>query len=155
MKVTNRVVKISRKDVWNLDYTLARIIHPALIKLKKNKHGSCIVDNEDVPEELRNHNSGFDNDETVHDRWNWALDEMIWAFAQILKPEDFHHHSDNMTLVFTPKADKPKYSEMHINDQVDPNKPKYWYDKESALEYDKRIANGLILFGKYYRGLWD
>ena len=29
------------------------------------------------------------------------------------------------------------------------------YDTEAHDEHDERIANGLRLFGKYYRNLWD
>lgn len=28
-------------------------------------------------------------------------------------------------------------------------------DRETQINYSNRITNGLILFGKYYRGLWD
>jgi hypothetical protein len=29
------------------------------------------------------------------------------------------------------------------------------FDSEGYMKHDKRISNGLVLFGKYYRGLWD
>ena len=32
-------IHIDNFDCWSLDYTLARIIHPALIRLKETKHG--------------------------------------------------------------------------------------------------------------------
>ena len=32
-------IHIDDFDVWSLDYTLACIIHPALIRLKETKHG--------------------------------------------------------------------------------------------------------------------
>jgi len=46
-------VKIDRWDTWSMDHTLAKIILPMLKQLKDTKHGSAIVDLEDVPEELR------------------------------------------------------------------------------------------------------
>ena len=46
-------IVIDDYDVWNLDCTLALIIVPALKLLKKKKQGAPVVDNEDVPENLR------------------------------------------------------------------------------------------------------
>jgi hypothetical protein len=36
-----------------MDHTLSHIVLPMLKQLKKDKHGSPLVDDEDVPEELR------------------------------------------------------------------------------------------------------
>ena len=46
-------VKIDRYDTWSMDHTLADIILPMLKQLRDTKHGSPMVDVEDVPEELR------------------------------------------------------------------------------------------------------
>ena len=46
-------VTIDNYDLWNLDNTLAYIIHPALVKLKEIKNGAPKVDDEDVPEHLK------------------------------------------------------------------------------------------------------
>jgi len=82
-------VKIHNYDVWSLDHTLAQIIVPALQKLKKQKHGTPYVDFEDAPdhllpddleEALRKMNYDGTTDEFFHDRWDWALGEMIFAF---------------------------------------------------------------------------
>lgn len=71
---------IDEYDVWSLDDTLRPIIYKSLLKLKEVKHGSPFVDNIDVPFKLRNFNSR-ENDKTVHDRWDYVLDEMIFAFS--------------------------------------------------------------------------
>jgi hypothetical protein len=78
-------VRIDDHDLWSMDYTLSLIIHPMLVKLKEDKNGSPFVDDEDVPEHLRSANvppkeNDWDTDDLVHDRWDWVLDEMIWAF---------------------------------------------------------------------------
>jgi hypothetical protein len=83
-----------------MDYTLAPIILPMLKQLRDTKQGSAMVDNEDLPEHLhmvnktRNETQQFDlfaDDAYDSDvwalykpRWNWVLDEMIWAFEQIV-----------------------------------------------------------------------
>ena len=79
-------------DVWNLDHTLALIIVPALKVLKKKKQGAPFVKNEDVPkhlraadEEMKINDAGGDTDKHYFDRWDWVIDEMIWAFQQKLE----------------------------------------------------------------------
>lgn len=78
-------IKIDRYDTWSMDYTLAHIIHPMLVQLKETQQGSPWVDDEDVPEHLRSiaappKENEWDTDELFFDRWEWVLDEMIWAF---------------------------------------------------------------------------
>jgi len=86
-------VKIDPFDTWNMDYTLALIIHPMLIQLKENAHGAPRVDDEDVPDELKSTASTepkkheWEPDSTWHSRWDWVLDEMIWAFETHLDDE--------------------------------------------------------------------
>ena len=31
----------------------------------------------------------------------------------------------------------------------------YVYDRDGHKKHEERIDNGILLFGKYYRGLWD
>lgn len=78
-------VEIHDHDVWNLDYTLALIILPCLRKIKDEKSGGPLVENNDVPEHLK---KDVDTAATVDDnwfaRWDYVLDEMIWTFEKIL-----------------------------------------------------------------------
>ena len=74
-------------DSWNADHTIALIAAPLLQQLKLNKHGSGMVDDEDVPEEFRSTSAPpketeWDTDANWHKRWEWALDEMIWALTE-------------------------------------------------------------------------
>lgn len=80
-------VRIDRQDTWSMDHTLAPIILPMLVQLKETKHGAPFVDYEDVPEELRPEPEWYEkyskNGETDPDffkRWDWVMDEMIYAF---------------------------------------------------------------------------
>ena len=82
-------IKIHKYDTWSMDHTLAPIILPMLVQLKATKHGAPFVDNEDVPEELQatkeqidEYNKGGDAVPNHFERWEWVLDEMIWAFEQ-------------------------------------------------------------------------
>ena len=138
-------VKIDPWDTWSMDHTLAHIILPMLKQLKATKHGSCPVDPEDVPEHLHNkvQPSAANNydDDTVHERWEWVLDEMIWTFEQEVDDNDEEQFYDHSGVDHS--AD--------LNTQVSQMK----VDREGLEAHQKRKANGFRLFGKYYQGLWD
>lgn len=142
-------VRVDYWDVWGADHTLAVIILPTLRRLKTDKHGSPFVNIEDVPEHLRptdlaGPNNGY-TDNTIHERWNWVLDEMIWAFEQIV---DEDHESK-----FYDHSAAHKYEKENPNDlmgRLDLIK----VDRESLDAHYKRITRGTTLFGKYYRALW-
>ena len=147
-------IRIDKWDTWSMDHTLALIILPMLKQLKKYQHGSPYVEREDLPEELRytTHKEWEDQlyfdfyhdtqveDNMVHERWAWIMDEMIWSFEQIVRDDDseFFDHSE------VNEKDS-------INDQMKDMK----VDWKGLNEYHDRIENGLRLFGKYYKGLWD
>jgi hypothetical protein len=132
-------VKVDYFDVWSADHTLAMIILPVLKKLKEVKHGSPFVENEDVPEHLRSKSEpSVENnyeDDTIHERWEWVLNEMIWAFEQIVDEENedvFYGYSEDGSILGKRNID---------------------YDALKA--HRERIKVGTTLFGKYIRGLWD
>jgi hypothetical protein len=139
-------VKIDYWDTWSMDHTLAYIIVPMLKQLQKDKHGAPLVDDEDVPEELRSTSAPpkeneYDVDENHFKRWDWVMDEMIWAFEQKLE--------DDSTSKFYDWAEVDKT--VNINDQI----KKLKVDQEGLDAHLKRMQNGFRLFGKYYQGLWD
>ena len=83
-------IKIDEYDVWSMDTTLATIIVPMLERLKECKHGAPVVDLEDVPEYLRCTEEEFkssDTDENFFKRWDYVMDEMIWAFKTDIKSD--------------------------------------------------------------------
>ena len=84
-------VVIDNYDTWNMDVTLAYIIVPMLKRLKEVKQGAPFVDNEDVSDELRasdedlhTHSKNGETDEHYFDRWDYVMDEMIFAFESKL-----------------------------------------------------------------------
>lgn len=79
-------------DTWSMDHTLSLIIVPMLKQLKETQHGAPHVDDEDVPEEIRSTSAppkenDWDVDDNHFKRWEWVMDEMIWAFTQIKEDE--------------------------------------------------------------------
>ena len=99
-------VQIDKWDTWSMDHTLAYIIHPLLVQLQATKHGAPLVDDEDVPEELRStsappRENDYDTDANHFKRWDWVLDEMIWAFAQKLDDDaDNQFHKGEIDLLW-------------------------------------------------------
>jgi len=133
-------VKIDYWDTWSMDHTLSSIIHPMLIQLKNTKHGSPRVEDSDVPEEIRSTSAPpveeeWDTDDNFHKRWDWVLDEMIWAFEQL---KNWDH-------------DTKFFDHSNSNGKIEGIK----FDEEGFNKHNARIQNGLRLFGKYYRSLWD
>ena len=156
-------VRIDGYDVWSAEHTLALIIHPVLLRLKESKHGSPCVDDEDVPENLKS-TSGppkeneWDVDDYQHDRWEWVMNEMVWAFEQCTLDDHgddvFHHNSEQLQINFE-HIEGSKNKELKMNYQKDPSKPAYWVDEDGKKAHYERIKNGHRLFAKYYFGLWD
>ena len=88
-------IEIEPHDTWNMDETLAHIIHPMLIQLKQTKHGSPIVDDGDLPLDMGMSDEAKvkfsetgETDAQFHARWDWVLNEMIWAFEQKILDAD-------------------------------------------------------------------
>ena len=78
-------VVIHSYDTWNMDHTLALIILPMLKQLKATTHGAPSVDDKDVPKELKSisaphKENEYDTDDNHFKRWDYVLDEMIYAF---------------------------------------------------------------------------
>lgn len=142
-------VRVDYYDIWGADHTLALIILPTLKKLKEKKHGSPFVDPEDVPENLRpTEEAGPDNgytDNTIHERWDWVMDEMIWAFEQLVDEDNdrkFFDHSESDAAEAAGEDFTESWKKIKI-------------DKEGLNAHYARIKRGTTLFGKYFQGLWD
>jgi len=153
----NIKVKIDRYDSWGADSTLAIIIVPLLKQLHATKHGAPMTDDEDVPAELKLRSTDapakeqeWDVDGNHFKRFDWIMEEMIWAFTQLHPDTDWEdqYHTGVMDIKFNDLENG--FSEMVKGPQDTHN-----FDKEGYSAHSARIDNGLRLFGKYYRGLWD
>lgn len=147
-------IKIHPQDTWGMDTTLSLIILPMLKQLKECKHGSPHVDDEDVPESLKSTSApakenDWDTDEFWHDRWNFVLDEMIWAFEQKNSNWEEQFYSGNCDFSFE-KIEGSDCSEL----KEGPNHT-FKVDYEQKKKHQDRMSNGFRLFGKYYEGLWN
>lgn len=163
-KKRKEVVKIDYYDVWSLNHTLALIIHPALIMMKERKHGGPWTDDDDVPLELKSTSAPpkeneWDTDDNWFKRWEWILDEMIWAFGE-LKNDDWEqkYHNGHADVVFVPiDVDGNTVPEKDAKLFRMDNGPNHThkFDRDGYMAHQAKIQNGLRLFAKYYFALWD
>jgi len=147
-------VHIDKYDTWSMDHTLALIVLPMLKQLKEKQHGAGFVDDKDVPKELRSTSAPakeneWDTDDNHFKRWEWVMDEMIFAFNSKVDDsweEQFQSGEHDIQW----KKLENGHSEMikGPNDTFEIN-------MKGRKAYEKRIQNGFALFGKYYENLWD
>jgi hypothetical protein len=107
-------IRIDRQDTWSMDHTLAPIILPMLKQLKETKHGAPNVDSQDVPKELRpkkqdvlKYKEVGETDDKFFERWDWVLDEMIYAFDCKANKDDVIMRFEDMKEV---KAEQERIS---------------------------------------------
>ncbi len=146
-------IRVDKYDVWSMDQTLAHIIVPMLKKLRENSNHCCVVENKDVPKHLRKPIRYPVDDETLLAniaKWEWVLDEMIWAFEQ-------HLNDDWQEIYFKGEVDfqfEKKDNELTTSLVPGPNHT-FTIDKEGILAHRNRMLKGRMLFAKYYEHLWD
>ena len=142
-------VKIDSWDTWDMDTTLSHIIVPMLKQLKETKHGAPYVDPKDCPSELMPTSAEkYDVDNTHFERWDWVLDEMIFAFTSKAM-DDWYSQFESGEYDMVSK-ETGNYFEMVPG----PNHT-FKIDMEGRKAYADRMQRGFELFGKYYQNLWD
>lgn len=169
-KIEKKYIKIDYWDTWSMDHTLTPIILPMLKQLKETKHGSGFIDMEDVPEHMRTtstedydsqltfdfyHEDTEERKYNVHDRYEWALDEMIFAFEHLIDDSwEDKYRSGVMDHYSEPCKWDENGKPLLYNFKEGPNHT-YTCDYEGLQKEWARVENGLRLFGKYFRTLWD
>lgn len=145
-KKRQEYVHIDRYDVWNADHTMALIIAPLLKSLRANKQGSGYIDDCDVPEHLRSTavpkpENEWDSDDNLHKRYEWFLDEVVWAFEQHAKEDELEAFYD------------------HTESNKEPDLMKSFklvkVDDAGLAAHNARKQHAFTMFGKYFQTLWD
>ncbi len=139
-------IQIDPWDSWNASHTLSLIALSLIKQLKETKHGSAMVDDEDVPEDIRSTSAApkeneWDTDEFVHARWEWVLEEIIFALEQYTNDDaesKFYDHSD-----------------VNEEDDLMTQVRSIKIDREGLEAHQKRVQNGFRLLGLYWTGLWS
>lgn len=150
-------IKTDRYDCWSGAVTISMMALPILKDLRERKMGAPYTSDDDVPEGLglrsteappKKHE--WDTDDNWFKRWDWILDEMIWAHERVIDDSwedqfrsgeiDYYTEPvDNGGLVCYRLVEGPNHT--------------YTVDDEGMKRYNDRIQNGLRLFGKYYFNL--
>lgn len=160
-------IRIDKWDTWGMDSTLALMILPMLKQLKETKHGSPPVDMNDVPVHMRTHTTEDYDDQltfdfyhndgdvehyqyNVHDRWNWVMGEMIFAFETVVTDNDWRSQFETGVMDIQWIKLENGMSQMTYG----PNHT-HKTDDAAVEAYQARIDNGFRLFGRYYNALWD
>jgi len=89
-----------------------------------------------------------DLDDNAEARWEWVLNEMIFAFESKVSDgawEDQFYTGEYGDIFVKQLADG--------NSELLPNNT-LKIDREGLKRYQDRITNGFRLFGKYYESLW-
>jgi len=111
-KLRIEYVHVDRFDVYNMDNTLAKIIHPMLLELKNqdtsypilgSEYNDCFSTELQIPDDF---DTEFDDNFILKQRWTYVLDEMIYAFEKvkedniILLSKEKRERVDNGLLLF-------------------------------------------------------
>jgi hypothetical protein len=160
-------VQIDKWDTYSLDHSIALIILPALIQLKQTKHG---VPNQFVSRVGGDMDSNYcfdfikEDENQVFDqgcaKWEETLDKMIWSFQQLVMDDysNKYHHGE-MKVGWKPSGFKFTNpltgKDEETFEMVDENPGEHWYDFDGHMLHEERIQEGIDLFAKHFRDLWD
>lgn len=151
-------VHVDRWDIWSVDHTVSSMLVPLLHYYRENYQGVPYTDDEDVPEHLQGgwtqEEYGSDMEfELMKNRWNWVVDEMIWAFEYSPDVLEELHSSGEMDLDLVDDGPPNESGTIPVKVVYGPNHT-HTTDEE-ALNVDlERANNGRRLFAKYFHHLW-
>jgi len=152
-------IHIDNYDYWNAHNTASLILEPLLKKLRVAKHGSGFIDDEDVPDELKStsatplteeeKNQGS-TDNNFHARYEWALNEIIWAIEQDNAEWEDQYWKTHPELDLTDYPEDAGKTTIPVRWKVEGE-----CDWEGLKAHQERINRGFKLMGKYWQTLWD
>ena len=131
----HKKIEVDDWDIWNVDYTLASVIHPVLLKYRENLTGypelweDGMITSHNYDRQL--HFDIFDEKverDYLIKKWKDTVDKMCRAFGMIVEKETWED-------TWLDKS--------------------YHESKIRETEYYEAIDEGLALFAKYYHNLWD
>ena len=153
--IRKNVVEIDDYDAWNADWTIAQIVLPLLLQVKKDKQGAPFVDDVYVPEHLRStacapKENKWDTDDNWFKRYEYVLDEIIFAMQEVAndyenEPEMFEKVRE---MTFGEIDPKTMTGELDTGLKIIPHM------EALNKDYHARIQNGLMLFGVFFTSLW-
>ena len=145
MFVKKGTLKLSQKELWNLDKTLAKIIRDALWQYKRMERHGCPA----VVEGIYCGDNG-ERTQEVAAKWESIINAMIYSFGELAEDES---HDPMTTWIAETLKDKSvewqpidgSNAKMEIPEKI----------KEASLIYKSGIERGLRYFAQYFNNLWD
>ena len=123
-------------EAWNLCYYSAAYILPRLKHLRQNLHG--------YPSNLAQEGSKYEDD---FKKWQEILDKMIFSFEYIVNEDKYED------LCYPPGYD---FSTANmLKDMKNPESEKLKPDFDKLIPYEEKYKEGMELFAKHFRDLWD
>lgn len=155
MYMNRKGVQFGVKDTWSLDASLSPIILSALIKFKETINEPSRKDWVGVPNQIMyelfpdvGYNYSDEQLEKGSEYWNSILDKMIYAFNLKNEPNlkdyafTFNHFTknteDGLTKVNISPTNQVEYDRYRADEET------HW----------KKVEEGHLLFGKFFRSLW-
>ncbi|HQV25924.1 MAG TPA: hypothetical protein PLS76_09290 [Acinetobacter sp.] len=152
-------IRFSKKEIWDLDTHLAKIIYTGLVQFKQSKRYG--TPSPFLAESTVEHPLGTTTEETKQ-AWEDTLDQMIYAFSpqqeydeiepsiydlKMIEDTDRQSISESIPIkiITIPKAG---FTDQHI--EAYKERKNQW----EQLDIQKR-QQGRQLFAKYFHNLWD
>jgi hypothetical protein len=158
-------IQVEPWDTYSVDHTASLIILPLLLQLKESQHG---VPNEFVQRIGGDFDDNYcfdfikDDDNDIFEqgcqKWHETVDKMIWSFQQLVMDDyDSKYHHGQMQVGWKPvEVPHPTTGVVEkMYEMIDENPNEHWYDYVGHQLHEERIQEGLELFGKHFRSLWD
>ena len=137
-------IRITTKELWNLNGVLADIIHQYLVAFKAyDRH--LILYSPDYE------NPDWDFNDEVRDETEWFLNELIWTFKTLADGCDTPEIEELRMEIFG-----GEFLDEDGNFRNDYGEhPRYEEFRKLENDVDARVKSGLDLFAKYFQSLWD
>lgn len=160
---------LTRKDKFEITWrdlnssVLAKVNLAFLRRFSEEAELPLNVDSKDLPKELRRRPAGMPEDEFYRLRSDYILGEIIFALSEISE-----EGCEWFNLFYTTEPPEGLVKDVdYFEVEVDPyivslgveakeidNRYYRYYNEKAHKEYEKRMENGLRLFGKYFKQLW-
>lgn len=133
MRMRGKKARFNRKDVWNLDKTLAPIIHAGLVKFKE----------ETLRCSFKSYPGDFEGEDDGFEQWMAVVDQMIYAF------DDNYPTLKEFGVKFSKERDG-LFAKINVN-----NEEAYAEYRKALNDNYRKKQKGYELFGKYFCNLWS
>lgn len=141
-------IRILKKELWNLDSTLADIIHQYLVAFKAAPRMGILYSHEFE-------NPDFNPFEEYSNDTEWFLDELIWTFKVISEGgvDSIPEVDALISEVFGEERSMTVSEDGEVSFNLNEEKHKELRELEKV--HQERITKNLAMFGKYFQALWD